>query len=66
MNIQDLDENRTDKRFNAMQDSYINNLVVYGIATCTGDPKRGNSSFSLLPYGKLVIEALFDENFFGA
>ena len=55
-----------DKRFNAMQDSYLNNLVVYGIATCTGDPKRGNSSFSLLPYGELVFEALFDENFFGA
>jgi len=55
-----------DKRFNAMQDSYLNNLVVYGIATCTGDPKRGNSSFSLLPYGELVFEALFDEIFFGA
>lgn len=55
-----------DKRFNAMQDSYLNNLVVYGIATCTGDPKRGNSSFSLLPYGKLVFESLFDESFFGA
>lgn len=54
-----------DKRFNAMQDSYLNNLVVYGIATCKGDPKRGNSSFSLLPYGELVFKALFDEKFFG-
>lgn len=55
-----------DELFNAMQDSYLNNLVVYGIATCTGDPKRGISSFSLLPYGELVFEALFDEKFFGA
>ena len=43
------DEN--DEIFNAMQDSYLNNLVVYGIATCTGDPKKGQSSFKLLPYG---------------
>lgn len=57
--------NDEDKRFNAMQDSYLNNLVVYGIATCTNDPKRGNSSFDLMPYGQLIFKVLYDDKFFG-
>ena len=57
--------NEDDKRFNAMQDSYLNNLVVYGIATCTNDPKRGNSSFALVPYGEIIFQAIYDETFFG-
>lgn len=52
------------KLFNAMQDSYLNHLVVYGIATCTGDPKKGQSSFKLLPYGQVIYQSIFDENFF--
>ena len=47
-----------------MQDSYLNNLVVYGIATCTGDPKKGQASFKLLPYGQVIYESIFDEKFF--
>ncbi|MCI7435958.1 MAG: hypothetical protein MSH22_05100 [Spirochaetia bacterium] len=53
-----------DELFNAMQDSYLNNLVVYGIATCTGDPKKGQASFKLLPYGQVIYESIFDEKFF--
>ena len=56
--------NEDDELFNAMQDSYLNNLVVYGIATCTGDPKRGQSSFKLLPYGQVIYQSIFDEDFF--
>ena len=53
-----------DELFNAMQDSYLNNLVVYGIATCTGDPKKGQASFNLLPYGQVIYQSIFDEKFF--
>ena len=58
--------NEDDKRFNAMQDTYLNNLVVYGIATCTNDPKRGISSFALVSYGEIIFKAIYDETFFGA
>ncbi|HBF68328.1 MAG TPA: hypothetical protein DDW20_03300 [Firmicutes bacterium] len=53
-----------DKIFNAMQDSYLNNLVVYGIASAKDDPKKGPSSFYLLPYGHIVYDAVFDEEYF--
>lgn len=53
-----------DDIFNAMQDSYLNNLVVYGIATCTGNPKNGQSSYKLSPYGQLIYKNIFDEQFF--
>lgn len=53
-----------DKIFNAMQDSYLNNLVVYGIASAKDDPKKGPSSFYLLPYGHIVYDAIFDEEYF--
>ncbi|WP_296012457.1 hypothetical protein [uncultured Treponema sp.] len=53
-----------DKIFNAMQDSYLNNLVVYGIAAAKNDPKRGLSSFYLLPFGHIVYDAVFDEEYF--
>lgn len=47
-----------------MQDSYLNNLVVYGIAAAKNDPKKGPSSFYLLPYGHIVYDAIFDEEYF--
>lgn len=53
-----------DRIFNAMQDSYLNNLVVYGIAAAKDDPKRGPSSFYLLPYGHIVYDAVFDDEYF--
>lgn len=56
--------NDADTIFNAMQDSYLNNLVVYGIATAKNDPEKGPSSFALLPYGDIVYEAIFDEEYF--
>lgn len=56
--------NEDDKIFNAMQDSYLNNLVVYGIAAAKNDPKKGPSSFYLLPYGHIVYDAVFDEEYF--
>lgn len=56
--------NEDDKIFNAMQDSYLNNLVVYGIAAAKGEPKKGPSSFYLLPYGHIVYDTVFDEEYF--
>ena len=53
-----------DKIFNAMQDSYLNNLVAYGISAAKDDPKKGSSSFYLLPYGHIVYDAVFDEEYF--
>lgn len=47
-----------------MQDSYLNNLVVYGIASAKDEPKKGLSSFYLLPYGRIVYDAVFDEEYF--
>ena len=37
---------------------------ISGIATCTGDPKKGQSSFKLLPYGQVIYQSIFDEKFF--
>ena len=53
-----------DRKFNAMQDSYLNSILVKGITTCIGDPKKGNSSFELLPYGELIFQTIFDEKYF--
>lgn len=53
-----------DKNFNAMQDAYLNNILVKGLSTAVDDPNKGVSSFHLLPFGQIVCEALFDEKYF--
>lgn len=57
-------DNLEDKKFNAMLEAYLNELIVQGLAIAKGELKRGDSSLYLSEYGRIVYDAILDENYF--